>query len=754
MRRAAFVGLAFAFAIAGPRAMSDAQPMHPVLTAKPPSAFVGTNIAFAYAPLAPRTAAITIAYGDGSTGTLYRTGSTIGGSSTAMGTHRYARAGAYRACVPATKAVYPSLAAAPVCTVVNIIATISTPTPTPTPTPEPTPSAAPVAAAPAPLYPITGWTLAWANGLYAVNVPASNAIPPAIAQITVGSAKRVIGQWIVDGLPAATQTKTQTMPGDVLTFEYDFPQLPSAQRDSSIHRVAFRLLDPIASAPAGAPTAAPSIAYRYDMTRNAAPIAGPGVAVSDATAALQFDGFLVAIGHLRNDPAGTVSGDGTAQLADLTFSVRFSVLTIGNAHATALGVTSDVMSGNATTSAAAACVRTAPNGGSSDAAFAGELGTFHRFSYAFSLMSATLAPLGAQSTVALCFAPPNVQRGDAAHDGFNLARADDTTFGDPAARALALGLANVPIDEDGAFAFDLPGDAVASWRVGDSTFATTPDASVPYHFAFANGSAAPHVSCDGTPATGTILQSLDARPVQSILSHCAWLPGGVEATIALAPKTAVTTADPYRFELVFDEAEFSVANSVFAGGPMRGTFFVNRSAPASKPAEPSAAFLPMDVGERERASDPSGTFEGTFSKIGDLAASATLVPAGRTSLFASGGQDTRAPSGGLGVALDSGAPSIPRASAVPIGPRPSFTVVPGTTTFEIRWPAAVGYRGYMLIRRDPAGHVVTLDPLVRAFSYRDALASGAHGDFAYALRIVSVHGVGPAGPFASARGTP
>jgi len=87
-------------------------------------------------------------------------------------------------------------------------------------------------------------------------------------------------------------------------------------------------------------------------------------------------------------------------------------------------------------------------------------------------------------------------------------------------------------------------------------------------------------------------------------------------------------------------------------------------------------------------------------------------------------------------------------------PRPSVTVVPGTTTFEIRWPPAVGYRGYVLLRRDPAGNVVTLDPLVRAFTYRDALATGAHGDFAYALRIVSVRGVGPAGPFAGAKDAP
>jgi hypothetical protein len=125
--------------------------------------------------------------------------------------------------------------------------------------------------------------------------------------------------------------------------------------------------------------------------------------------------------------------------------------------------------------------------------------------------------------------------------------------------------------------------------------------------------------------------------------------------------------------------------------------------------------------------------------------------------------DASAPGGGFGLVFDDGTTTsvvtsatakIPHVDAVPAGPRPSVTIVPGTTTFEIRWPAAVGYRGYVLVRRDPAGNVVTLDPLVRAFAYRDALATGAHGEFAYALRIVSVHGVGPAGPFVSAKAAP
>jgi hypothetical protein len=104
--------------------------------------------------------------------------------------------------------------------------------------------------------------------------------------------------------------------------------------------------------------------------------------------------------------------------------------------------------------------------------------------------------------------------------------------------------------------------------------------------------------------------------------------------------------------------------------------------------------------------------------------------------------------------VTSASEKIPRELVTPAGPRPSVSLVPGTTTFEIHWPAAVGYRGYVLLRRDPAGNVATLDPLVRAFAYRDALAAGAHGDFAYALRIVSVHGVGAAGPFVDAKAGP
>ena len=339
------------------------------------------------------------------------------------------------------------------------------------------------------------------------------------------------------------------------------------------------------------------------------------------------------------------------------------------------------------------------------------------------------------------------------------------------------------------------------------------------------------------------MQQLYDERVRAIATQCAWSPTGVDATLALAAGTALTTSEPYRFELIIDASALSIANSAFVGGRVHGAFSVNRSATATTPASPAlvasgapdadafnesertksaAAFVPSDVGAGQSASDPTGTFDGTLSKSGDLIAdavpadwttSAYAVTSTHATLFAAGGQTShptkdeiagktwaeivrtltigQTPAGASAFALPGlfvGAGTLDRAPAVAVpfdahasgapfgivfvdatttivtsatatvahgavalvGPKPSVTVVPGTTTLEVRWPAAPGYRGYALLRRDPAGNVITLDPLVRAFAYRDALATGAHGDFAYALRVVTVHGLGPAGPFTSA----
>lgn len=85
----------------------------------------------------------------------------------------------------------------------------------------------------------------------------------------------------------------------------------------------------------------------------------------------------------------------------------------------------------------------------------------------------------------------------------------------------------------------------------------------------------------------------------------------------------------------------------------------------------------------------------------------------------------------------------------PNAPAVSARLLSDGVTVELRWPQTNGIAGYTIVRRGPDGATVTIAPLVRAFAYRDALPRGAHGTYAYALRILTTAGASPLGPFAS-----
>ena len=82
-------------------------------------------------------------------------------------------------------------------------------------------------------------------------------------------------------------------------------------------------------------------------------------------------------------------------------------------------------------------------------------------------------------------------------------------------------------------------------------------------------------------------------------------------------------------------------------------------------------------------------------------------------------------------------------------PAPQARVLADGLTVELQWPSARGIAGFQIVRRDPDGATSTIAPLVRAFSYRDTIAPGRRGTFAYALRVVGSNGVSAPSRYAS-----
>ncbi|MHB8147743.1 MAG: hypothetical protein ACYDGM_10865, partial [Vulcanimicrobiaceae bacterium] len=93
--------------------------------------------------------------------------------------------------------------------------------------------------------------------------------------------------------------------------------------------------------------------------------------------------------------------------------------------------------------------------------------------------------------------------------------------------------------------------------------------------------------------------------------------------------------------------------------------------------------------------------------------------------------------------------SVQMPAPLPRAPKISARLLRDGMTVELRWPHLSGIAGYMILRRGPDGATVTIAPLVAAFAYRDVLPAGAHGSYAYAVRIVTPSGVSPLGPFTS-----
>jgi len=81
------------------------------------------------------------------------------------------------------------------------------------------------------------------------------------------------------------------------------------------------------------------------------------------------------------------------------------------------------------------------------------------------------------------------------------------------------------------------------------------------------------------------------------------------------------------------------------------------------------------------------------------------------------------------------------------GPAPQVRLLADKRTVELHWPRASGLLGYQLVRRNPDGSRVVVEPLLRAFAYRDPLPKGARGRYAYALREIAPTGAGALGHF-------
>ncbi|MHB1551117.1 MAG: fibronectin type III domain-containing protein [Vulcanimicrobiaceae bacterium] len=93
--------------------------------------------------------------------------------------------------------------------------------------------------------------------------------------------------------------------------------------------------------------------------------------------------------------------------------------------------------------------------------------------------------------------------------------------------------------------------------------------------------------------------------------------------------------------------------------------------------------------------------------------------------------------------------SVQVPAPLPRAPTISARLLRDGMTVELRWPQSSGIVGYMVLRRGPNGATATIAPFVAAFAYRDVLPEGAHGSYAYAVRIVTRSGVSPLGPFTS-----
>ena len=601
-----------------------------------------------------------IAFGDGATGTITLT---MGSSLTGSISHAYSAAGTYVASValpPAATDNVPDASAR--------VAVIATPSAKPTPKPAPTtrPTSAPRRT---PVQPTV--VLTWPDGSTFFHAGVGESIPHAIARVTSARAGAVIGEWYVDGRATKSETKNAFTSGQKLEFSYraDVPL------DGFEHAISFRVFPSMIAIANILPISSPHI--NYDSKQAATPVQP----IVSSLQYLQFDGFKVGKLTYTKTSHG-ISGVGRAHIADLDVSVQYTDVKTGSivrGTATVLSGVGRLKSSKTLSTVELSCSKgnlRSTSGAFYD--FAGQAGRFTRFGYAFSLMSLTLEPVSGKSSGALCYAPNNIESVDQV-GSFNYDASVDMQGSDYSSLQFTLGLAPPRLNEQGEFAFNLPASKVGRYRMGYTPFASDPSmTSDPMHFGFQNADSSPHVTCPNTYGHGAILQQVYSPTVDVKATDCAWMPDGLAATVEVRPNTAITTSEPWQFEVIIASSSLKIAASNFLGGSMSGKFAADATAPVPVESETVAgspsgngwsdakkladnynqqqgqssagifavnALIPTTT---TASSDPAGSFSGNFTAGGDLIATTSGVGSYKSStytitpssgsLFVSGGQ--------------------------------------------------------------------------------------------------------------------
>jgi hypothetical protein len=580
-----------------------AQSAQATLQASPTTAFVGSNVTFtlavpAYVARANKLragSAVMIQFGDNQTGSILL--SPYGDSLTGQTTHSYGSPNTYTVTVSGS-GTFAVAATALASTTVKVLAPPkAVPTPTSSSKPTGVPSAPPAAGVK-----LLEATLTWPSGAYSLHLSSGETVPQPIARVRVSSSAEIVAQWSVDGAPVQTvrANAAGTMP---VTFRY----LGTLPRGGS-HSVAFDVISPAQGGLVRA-TPPPPIGYEYG---------GIGIVVQPSAApytSLHFQGFIVSPVHFTS--AGPqYSGTGAAHIANLSFTVSFSNLTVVPDHCPL----SCPGQGAVTSGMAVSAIATPPpqgfqgnrkggaanNGGIHRApsngnplefigcplpyltgfgqfgagiTFEGAVGTFTRYGYTFGLMGALLEPVGTPSQATLCWAPVGVDVASStdASNGFN--NAPGIGFHE-FQNQLVLTLSQIQIDEDGEFDDDIPGNTVGPYRLGYTPFDVMPTQAQTLKLRFSNSDSPPHAAFDGTPATGPILQQIYPSTVNMTVSTCNWDPGGIDANVSVDPGQSIYVSEPTNFKLTIGQNILAIQNSFFLGGNMSGAFAANQRAPA------------------------------------------------------------------------------------------------------------------------------------------------------------------------------
>lgn len=716
MRRVAAV-VAFALVLAVSQALG--QGSRASLRASPANAAVGTSIEFTLSvPVSVARgmglragSAMPIQFGDNQSGTIVL--SLFANALTGRASHTYTAAGTYTANVSA-----PGTFATAFTALASVSVTI---TAAGRPVPGVTPPASPLPRSNAKLL---GMQLIWPDGAYHLHLTSGETVPQPIARVLVSAQAQIVAQWSVDGRPVQT-VSASAAPNKAVTFRYAGALAPAGS-----HSVGFVVLSPAQNGLV-VPTPPPPIGYEYGGVGFATP--SP---LGQVYTSLHFQGFIVSPVHFTK--AGPqYSGTGAAHIANLSFTVSFSNLTVVPDHCPlSCPGQGAVTAGNAVSAIATPApqgfgnrkggannngggVHRAPAGSNplvgigcgrpyllgfgqfgGGIAFSGQLGTFTRYGYTFSLMGALLEPVGTPSQATLCWAPVGVDIASStdASNGFN--NAPQVGFFHALQNQLALTLSMIQTDQDGAFEDTITGDQVGPYRLGYTPFDVMPTKSQVLQLRFSDSDGVPHAAFDGTPASGPILQQISPATTNVTVSTCDWSATGINAVFSVNPGQSIFPAEPAKFKLTISAATFALQNSFFLGGEMTGSFAANQNAPSlprpsggfhisrgvqssASSAYQAAAQSAASYNASQQSSsgvhfvgithglppslvggdttDPSGGFSGPFTASGDLVASANpgsysnagyQITAAHASLFVPGGESAYQPDGGFDLLME------------------------------------------------------------------------------------------------------